>query len=98
MDKRLKVVTAQVNEFTASGVRLLKYYIQDAIYNGQKTLPIVIDSCGGEVYSALAMIDALKASTKALVSLLNLPPQSLAIISIFLVSLKHEQPEAVRTK
>lgn len=62
MDKRLKVVTAQVNEFNSSGVRLLKYYIQDAIYNGQKVLPIVIDSCGGEVYSALAMIDALKAS------------------------------------
>ena len=62
MDKRLGIVTAKVNNFDESGVRLLSYYAQEAIWNNQKVLPIIIDSCGGEVYSALAMIDVLKAS------------------------------------
>lgn len=62
MDKRLGIVTARVNNFDESGVRLLSYYAQEAIWNNQKVLPIIIDSCGGEVYSAFAMIDVLKAS------------------------------------
>lgn len=61
-DKRLDVVTAYVTNIDDWGVRILSYYIQEAIYKKQKVLPIIIDSYGGEVYAALSMLDSLKAS------------------------------------
>ena len=58
MDK----IICKVSQFDEFGVKYLAYLINLAKENKQDTLPVFIDSYGGEVYSALAMVDMLKAS------------------------------------
>ena len=55
-------VTARVNEFDEFASRMLSYNITEAKLNNQKSLPVVIDSYGGEVYSLLGMVDILSNS------------------------------------
>lgn len=57
-----KPVIANINCFDEFYERVLGWYIDDAKAMGQKTLPIVISSYGGEVYSLMAMIDMLDSS------------------------------------
>lgn len=52
-------VTARVNEFDEFASRMLSYNITEAKLNNQKSLPVVIDSYGGEAYSLLGMVDLL---------------------------------------
>ena len=52
-------VTARVNEFDEFASRMLSYNITEAKLNNQKSLPVVIDSYGGEVYSLMGMVDLL---------------------------------------
>lgn len=52
-------VVAKINDFNEQSVRMLSWQIEDAIYNKQKSLPVVIDSFGGDVYSLFAMVDLL---------------------------------------
>ena len=52
-------VTARVNEFDEFASRMLSYNITEAKLNNQKSLPVVIDSYGGEAYSLMGMVDLL---------------------------------------
>lgn len=54
-----KPVTARVNEFDEFASRMLSYNITEAKLNNQKSLPVVIDSYGGEAYSLMGMVDLL---------------------------------------
>jgi len=64
-------VVARINEFNEMSTRVLGWYIEDAIRNNQKTLPVLIDSYGGEVYSLFAMIDLLKNSGLDIITIAN---------------------------
>lgn len=49
-----------VNSFTEASAKEFRDKITQANESGQKIIPVVIDSYGGQVYSLLSMISALK--------------------------------------
>ena len=51
-----------VNEFNEEAARKFQDQISIAQNSGQKVIPVEIDSFGGEVYSLMSMIAAIKAS------------------------------------
>ena len=51
-----------VNEFNEEAARKFQDQVSIAQNSGQKVIPIEIDSFGGEVYSLMSMIAAIKAS------------------------------------
>ncbi len=54
--------TVTVNKFTEDSAKTFRDDFQKAEVTGQKIIPIIIDSYGGEIYSLLSMIDVIKAS------------------------------------
>ena len=55
-------VIIRVNKFTEDSVKDFQSKVALAHNTGQKVIPIIIDSYGGQVYSLLAMISAIKHS------------------------------------
>ena len=55
-------VISRVNEFTEDSAKKFHAEIAQAHSTGQKVIPVVIDSYGGQVYSLMAMISAIKHS------------------------------------
>jgi ATP-dependent Clp protease protease subunit len=55
-------VIITVNEFTEDSVKKFNELMCQAQNSGQKVIPIEIDSFGGQVYSLMAMISAIKTS------------------------------------
>lgn len=55
-------VIATVRGFDSYSVSNLKYYIDKAIQENQKVLPIMINSPGGSIYGLMEMVDLLNAS------------------------------------
>jgi len=55
-------VIITVNEFTEESVKKFNELMCQAQNSGQKVIPIEIDSFGGQVYSLMAMISAIKTS------------------------------------
>jgi ATP-dependent Clp protease, protease subunit len=55
-------VTVTVNSFTEEAALKFRDAFTKAVNTGQKIVPVVIDSYGGEVYSLLSMVDTIKAS------------------------------------
>jgi len=51
-----------VNKFSEESAKLFRESFAKAINTGQKVIPVVIDSYGGEVYSLLSMIATIKNS------------------------------------
>lgn len=62
VELRKSPVICRVNEFTEDSAKKLHAEIAQAHSTGQKVIPIVIDSYGGQVYSLMAMIAAIKHS------------------------------------
>jgi ATP-dependent Clp protease protease subunit len=48
-----------VNKFNEEAAKKFREQIEEAVNTGQSTIPVVIDSYGGEVYSLLSMIDTI---------------------------------------
>lgn len=61
-DLILSPVIIRVNSFNEAGAKEFVENINKAHDTGQTIIPVIIDSYGGEVYSLLAMVDAIKAS------------------------------------
>lgn len=51
-----------VNEFNDESAKAFREQLAAAAETGQTVIPVLIDSFGGDVYSCLSMIDAIKAS------------------------------------
>jgi len=60
VELRKNPVIVRVNKFDEKSVKEFQTSIAMAHNTGQKVIPIVIDSYGGEVYSLMAMISAIK--------------------------------------
>jgi ATP-dependent Clp protease, protease subunit len=48
-----------VNKFNEEAAKKFRENMEEAVNTGQTTIPVVIDSYGGEVYSLLSMIDTI---------------------------------------
>ena len=59
---RQNPVIITVNEFTEESALSFRSSMCDAINSGQKIIPVVIDSYGGQVYSLMSMIASINAS------------------------------------
>jgi len=62
VELRKNPVISRVNEFTEDSAKKFHAEIAQAHSTGQKVIPVVIDSYGGQVYSLMAMISAIKHS------------------------------------
>ncbi len=54
--------TITVNNFTEYSAKTFQADFKKAEVTGQKIIPIIIDSYGGEIYALLSIIDVIKAS------------------------------------
>ena len=59
---RKNPVIVRVNKFTEDSAKKFQQEIAHAHNTGQKVIPVVIDSYGGQVYSLMSMISAIKHS------------------------------------
>ena len=59
---RKNPVIVRVNKFTEDSAKKFQQEIAQAHNTGQKVIPVVIDSYGGQVYSLMSMISAIKHS------------------------------------
>ena len=59
---RKNPVIVRVNKFTEDAAKKFNDSVAQAHNTGQKVIPVVIDSYGGQVYSLMSMIAAIKAS------------------------------------
>ena len=62
IELRSDPVMITVNEFTEESANEFTTLVSSAQNTGQKVLPVIIDSYGGQVYSLLTMISAIKSS------------------------------------
>lgn len=62
VELRKSPVISRVNEFTEDSAKKFHAEVAQAHSTGQKVIPVVIDSYGGQVYSLMAMISAIKHS------------------------------------
>lgn len=62
VELRKNPVISRVNEFTEDSAKKFHAEVAQAHSTGQKVIPVVIDSYGGQVYSLMAMISAIKHS------------------------------------
>ena len=60
VELRKPPVIVKVNKFTEESAKKFHQEMAMAHNSGQKVIPIVIDSYGGQVYSLMAMISAIK--------------------------------------
>ena len=61
VDLRKNPVIITVNKFNEEAVSKFRGQMSAAVNSGQKVVPIVIDSYGGQVYSLMAMVSIIKA-------------------------------------
>jgi len=61
VDLRKNPVIITVNKFNEEAVSKFRSQMSSAVNSGQKVVPIVIDSYGGQVYSLMAMVSMIKA-------------------------------------
>jgi ATP-dependent Clp protease protease subunit len=62
MELRYKPIIITVNEFTEKSAKEFSALMSVAHNTGQKVIPIVIDSYGGQVYSLMRMISEIRSS------------------------------------
>ena len=62
LELRKQPVIIRVNKFTEDSAKKFQQEIAQAHNTGQKVIPVVIDSYGGQVYSLMTMISAIKHS------------------------------------
>ena len=62
LELRKNPVIARVNKFTEDSAKKFHEEVAAAHNTGQNVIPIVIDSYGGQVYSLMSMISAIKNS------------------------------------
>jgi ATP-dependent Clp endopeptidase proteolytic subunit ClpP len=55
-------VMVHVNKFDEDAAKKFEEEFEAALSTGQKVVPVVIDSYGGQVYSLMAMVDIIKSS------------------------------------
>ena len=62
VEMRHNPVIVRVNKFDEDAAKKFDQEIARAHNTGQKVIPVVIDSYGGQVYSLMSMISAIKHS------------------------------------
>ena len=62
VELRKNPVIIRVNKFTEESAKEFSLQVAQAHNTGQKVIPVVIDSYGGQVYSLMSMIAAIKDS------------------------------------
>ena len=60
IELRKNPVISRVNEFNEEAAKKFSAEIAQAHSTGQKVIPVIIDSYGGQVYSLMSMISAIK--------------------------------------
>ena len=60
LELRKQPVIIRVNKFTEESAKKFSQEVAQAHNTGQKVIPIVIDSYGGQVYSLMSMVSAIK--------------------------------------
>lgn len=63
LELRNDPVVITVNEFTEESANEFSTLVSAAQNTGQKVIPVIIDSYGGQAYSLLSMIGTIKSST-----------------------------------
>ena len=71
VELRKSPVIIRVNKFDEESSKKFAEQIALAHNTGQKVIPVVIDSYGGQVYSLMAMIAAIKASEKPVATIVE---------------------------
>lgn len=54
--------TVLVNKFDEASAKQFREDFSSAVNTGQKVIPVIIDSYGGQVYSLLSMVDTIRSS------------------------------------
>ena len=62
VELRKPPIIVKVNKFTEESAKRFHQDMAMAHNSGQKVIPIVIDSYGGQVYSLMSMISAIQAA------------------------------------
>jgi ATP-dependent Clp protease protease subunit len=57
-----------VNKFNEAAAKDFREDFAEALETGQETIPVVIDSYGGHVYSLLSMVDTIASSPKPVIT------------------------------
>jgi ATP-dependent Clp protease protease subunit len=71
IELRKSPVIIRVNKFDEDSAKKFAEQMALAHNTGQKVIPVVIDSYGGQVYSLMAMIGAIKASEKPVATIVE---------------------------
>ena len=71
VELRKPPVIIRVNKFDEDSAKKFSLDMAAAHNSGQKIIPVVIDSYGGQVYSLMAMIAAIRASEKPIATIIE---------------------------
>lgn len=73
-------VIIRVNKFNEESAKEFAQKISEAHNTGQKVIPVIIDSYGGEVYSLMSMISSIKSSTIPIATIVEGKAMSCGVI------------------
>jgi len=71
VELRKPPIIIRVNKFDEDSAKKFSQDIAAAHNSGQKVIPVVIDSYGGQVYSLMSMIAAIRASEKPIATIVE---------------------------
>ena len=72
IELRKNPVIVRVNKFDEDSAKKFSLELAQAHNTGQKVIPVVIDSYGGQVYSLMSMISAIKHSELPIATIVDL--------------------------
>ena len=82
VELRKNPVIIRVNKFDEDAAKTFSQEIAQAHNTGQKVIPVVIDSYGGQVYSLMSMISAVKHSELPIATIVE-ARRCLVVLSCF---------------
>ena len=96
VDLRKNPVIITINKFTEESVKKFRTDMNMAINSGQKVVPIVIDSYGGQVYSLMAMVSMIKACPLPVATIIQGKAMScgIALASFGTEGMRYMDPDA----
>ena len=84
VELRKNPVIIRVNKFDEDAAKKFAQEMAQAHNTGQKVIPVVIDSYGGQVYSLMSMISAIRHSTLPVATIVIFIPRILSTLSKFI--------------
>ena len=96
VDLRKSPVIITVNKFNEESTKKFRTDINMAANSGQKVIPIVIDSYGGEVYSLMSMVSMIKSCPLPVATIIQGKAMScgIALASFGTEGMRYMDPDA----